>query len=135
MSKIEVWFDGACEPVNPGGQASYGYIIRENGEIIQTGKGVIGKGPLMSCNVAECVALHKALNWLFANNFHEKFIQVYGDSNLIINKASGNWKKKAKGLYAPFLESLRETVQLFEDIDFKWIPREMNVEADELSKA
>ena len=29
---IEAWFDGACEPVNPGGTASYGVIVTRNGE-------------------------------------------------------------------------------------------------------
>ena len=28
---IECWFDGACEPKNPGGYASYGVIVKVDG--------------------------------------------------------------------------------------------------------
>ena len=34
---IEIYFDGACEPINPRGTASYGYLIKKDGEIIKEG--------------------------------------------------------------------------------------------------
>ena len=38
MIDIEVWIDGACEPVNPGGTVSYGLVklaIRFNNTVIE----------------------------------------------------------------------------------------------------
>lgn len=26
---IELYFDGACEPINPGGTASYGWLLKK----------------------------------------------------------------------------------------------------------
>ncbi len=50
--------DGLCEPVNPGGIATYGYVIRdESGSLIAKKSGVVGKGAGMSNNVAEYAAL------------------------------------------------------------------------------
>ena len=44
-----VYVDGLCEPVNPGGTATYGYVIRnEAGRVIARKSGVVGKGPEMS---------------------------------------------------------------------------------------
>lgn len=38
--------DGLCEPVNPGGIATYGYVIRdEAGIVIARKSGIVGKGP------------------------------------------------------------------------------------------
>ena len=62
---IVVNFDGLCEPVNPGGIATYGYIIKDDaGLVIAKKSGVVGKGPQMSNNVAEYAALCECLNLL-----------------------------------------------------------------------
>ena len=29
MNDYLAWFDGACEPVNPGGTASFGVVVKE----------------------------------------------------------------------------------------------------------
>ncbi len=34
--KLIAFFDGACEPVNPGGTASYGVVVKSNGVTIFT---------------------------------------------------------------------------------------------------
>jgi hypothetical protein len=47
-------FDGACEPVNPGGTATFGVIIKdEDGTVIYEEHGLVGSGDAMSNNVAE----------------------------------------------------------------------------------
>ena len=54
MVTIVVYVDGLCEPMNPGGTATYGYLIRnEAGRVIARKSGVVGKGSEMSNNVAE----------------------------------------------------------------------------------
>jgi ribonuclease HI len=31
---IEAWFDGCCEPINPGGMASYGAFVKIGSETV-----------------------------------------------------------------------------------------------------
>src|SRR5450432_340898 len=48
------WFDGACGPINPGGTASYGVMIKDQaGTILVRERGLVGEGSTMSNNVAE----------------------------------------------------------------------------------
>ena len=42
---ILAWFDGACEPVNPGGTATLGVVIKDNdGTVLLKEHGLVGKG-------------------------------------------------------------------------------------------
>jgi len=45
MTTLTLYFDGLCEPVNPGGIACYGWQILEDGVIIQEDDGVEARGP------------------------------------------------------------------------------------------
>src|SRR2546428_9566730 len=66
---IVVHIDGLCGPVNPGGKATCGCVIRDDSGSILTGKsGVVGKGPAMSNSVAEYAALCEALEFLLKKN-------------------------------------------------------------------
>lgn len=42
---IELQFDGACEPKNPGGVATYGWLICTPECVLQHGSGVVCEGP------------------------------------------------------------------------------------------
>ena len=52
-------------------------------------------------------------------------LDVFGDSNLIVSQASGNWKVKEDKLklYHDHLEKLKEK---FEKVTFFYLPREEN---------
>jgi ribonuclease HI len=131
---IVVYIDGLCEPVNPGGTATFGYVIRDDsGSIIASKFGIVGKGPAMSNNVAEYAALCEALGFLLRKKRENSPTEVRGDSALVVNQMSGKWKLR-KGLYS---EKYQEAVRLrsrFTDLRFRWIPREENEEADALSR-
>src|SRR2546425_12554625 len=122
------------EPVNPGGTATFGYVIRDDsGSILASKSGIVGKGPTMSNNVAEYAALCEALKFLLKKSLANSPIEVRGDSALVVNQMSGKWKFR-KGLYR---EKYQEAVRLreqFTDLRFRWIPREENEEADQLSR-
>lgn len=130
---IEAFFDGCCEPVNPGGKGGYGIVIKSSGEIVFQLSGYCGDGKTMSNNVAEYEAAGAVMQWLL-NNGHEKDeVIVKGDSQLVVKQLKCEWKIK-KGLY---LKSALRAIQLrnkFTNINFEWIPREQNIEADCLSK-
>jgi len=130
---IIVHIDGLCEPVNPGGTGTFGYVIRDSGSILASKSGIVGKGSVMSNNVAEYAALCEALKFLLKKNRENSPIEVRGDSALVVNQMSGKWKFR-KGLYREkYQEALRLSAQ-FTDLRFRWIPREENEEADQLSR-
>ncbi len=128
---IEVYFDGLCEPVNPNGIASYGYVIYKDGKKIKAGCRVIGEGIGMTNNVAEYSGLLRAIEWLKENNIKDKII-VMGDSMLVINQMKGIWRIKSE-TSRYFVPKIREMIKGL-DIEFRWIPREKNSEADMLSR-
>jgi len=133
---LEAWIDGACEPVNPGGTASYGVVVKQRNEIILREAGVVGSGAKMSNNVAEYCAVIALLEWCKTNNISSR-ITVHSDSRLLIKQMSGKWKtKKPKGLYSTFFQkALSLLVQLGQKrFRFQWIPSSKNIEADRLSK-
>ena len=139
---IELYFDGACEPFNPGGTASYGWLIKKNGKELKSGHGVVGSGEGMTNNVAEYSGLIYGLEEFLKLNIQDKLL-IKGDSNMVINMISGKWgwnKKKSKWQpheKLPHLkELLNQALSLVKKIEYEveWIPREENKEADALSK-
>ena len=140
---IEIYFDGACEPVNPGGTASYGCIIKENDKILAQEGGIVGSGEGMTNNVGEYTSLIKALEALQRFNIQKEKIEIFGDSNLVCNTVSKKWgwnKKKTKWnphKDAPHLKPLLEkALNLLRNFDYeiKWIPSKDNQQADWLSR-
>jgi ribonuclease HI len=135
---IEVWIDGLCEPKNPGGTACYGYVIKRDGETVDKDYGVIGTGEGMTNNVGEYTALIRALEKIRSLELIKEKIIVRSDSKLVafamgIDPSTGrSWK--IKGPHVLPLFDKAKTLARGMDITFKWIPREENKEADELSR-
>ena len=130
---LEVFIDGACEPINPKGTASYGLIIKKDNKYILRGYHVIGSGEGMSNNVAEYNGLLAFLRWYKSQNIKDDIV-VKGDSQLVIKQMSGDWKVNG-GLYYPIYQQCKTLLQeLNLTIHYEWIPREQNQEADDLSK-
>jgi len=91
------WFDGGCQPVNPGGTAAYGVVIKEqDGTILVWEHGLVGKGSGMSNNLAEYAGVLHILKYLSTRPPGR--VTIYGDSNLVINQLNGKWRVR-KGLY------------------------------------
>ncbi len=138
----ELYFDGACEPVNPGGTAAYGWVIYKNKKIIKEGCGIVGKGEGMTNNIAEYTGLIEGLK-AFREMGERGKLAIHGDSNLVVSMVMKRWgwnRKKTKWIPhddAPHLkELLDQAFILLEGLEYKieWVPREKNQEADRLSK-
>jgi ribonuclease HI len=130
---IEVWTDGLCEPVNPGGTCCIGYVIKKEDRMIDKGSEVIGRGKDMTNNVAEYSALIRALERIRQLGLEQEKVVVRSDSRLLVNQMKGEWKVKK-----PRIKSLYEKARGLArgiDVTFQWIPREENREADELTRA
>ena len=131
---IEVYFDGLCQPINPGGISCYAFIVKSDERIIHSDYGVAAKpfSEESTNNVAEYTALAKALQWLLANNFNSNKVEIKSDSQLVVNQLTGDYKVKAKRIL-PLFKHVLFLKTKFQDIQIKWIPRDMNREADTLT--
>jgi ribonuclease HI len=131
---IEVYFDGLCQPVNPGGIACYAFVARSNGKTLHSNYGVAGEpfSPDSTNNVAEYTALAKALEWLVANNLTSDKIVINSDSQLVVNQLQGNYKVKGKRII-PLYKQVLLLKKKFSDVEIRWVPREQNREADRLT--
>jgi ribonuclease HI len=130
------YFDGSCGPRNPGGTAKFGWaLVNEKKEVFSQANGFIGSGPGMTNNVAEYVGLLRLLQFIKENGLSG--VDIYGDSKLVVMMVSGVWGKRAPHKHAPHLRDylykcralLAETACVL-----RWIPREQNTLADDLSK-
>jgi len=131
---IEVYFDGLCQPINPGGIACFAFLVKSNRRIIHSEYGLAGEpfSENSTNNVAEYTALTKALQWLLANKLDSTKVEIKTDSQLIVNQLAGDYKVKARRILALYREVLLLKSK-FQDIQIRWIPRQNNQEADMLT--
>jgi ribonuclease HI len=136
MNDYVAWFDGACEPVNPGGTATSGAIVKDKeGTVLLEEGRLVGKGEGMSNNVAEYAAVLRVFEYLISRS--PGHVIVHGDSNLVINQLNVKLAAR-KGLYLSTHLEARELLgrlrSLGWQVDLLWIPRTQNEECDALSK-
>lgn len=134
IRRIEVFYDGSCEPENPGGRMGWGFAVYEDGRKIHAESNGAPPAAKNTCNTAEYKAVAAALKWLIEKELTGAQVRMNGDSLLTVNQMNGRWKFKGGAYAEAYLVALGLT-KAFADIHFTWIPRERNAEADELSKA
>jgi len=134
MGAYIAFFDGCCEPRNPGGTAGYGAVIFKNNARVWQTSGMIPASPQTSNNVAEYLAFNAVLDWFIEQGLTKELILVKGDSNLVIQQCFGKWRIKG-GFYAEHAKAAREKIKKFRALRGTWISRDLNSLADELSKA
>lgn len=129
---IEAYFDGLCEP-NPGGVATYGFVVRKDGKLVHEGHGLAGtpKSAQATNNVAEYTGLLKALEWLISQKIRGPVV-VRGDSDLVIKQVKGEYKVKSP-LLAPLHRRVKDLLQELPGASFEWVQRELNADADRLT--
>ena len=134
--KLILWFDGACQPCNPGGWATFGWILERDGEQVATGRGLAAQGDGATSNTGEYAGVIDALQALLEMEAPAAEIEIRGDSQVVIRQLAGKW-----GCGAPLLvplhhqarDLIRQLVTGGWDVSFRWVPREENTEADKLS--
>lgn len=124
-------FDGACEPRNPGGNMGIGWVIngKPDGYTIKA-------HPFNTNNRAEYLALGKILSLALQNSSVDE-LDVSGDSTLVVNGAKCLWKIRAPHL-VPIQKRILQKLRALRGRDcvvrIKWVPRDLNQEADRASK-
>ena len=136
MKGYKAWFDGSCGPVNPGGTAKSGVIVKdEEGTVLLEESRLVGTGPGMSNNVAEYAAVNRVFQYIIPRSPGQ--VTVHGDSRLVVNQLNGAWRV-GEGLYRSVaLEAqylLARLHSLGWQVDLRWIPRTQNEDCDALSK-
>jgi len=135
IGMLRAFFDGLCEPVNPGGVACYGFVIYRKSSASELkvfeGCGLAAEpGPDSTHNVAEYTGIIRALEWALAN-LEDREIEILGDSHLVIRHLTGEYSVRSPRII-PFYEKARSLLEKF-NWTARWIPREENNVADELS--
>lgn len=130
--KITANFDGAIT-YNPGGLASYGFIVFKDKEILARKNSTIGSGKDFSCNVAEYVGFIKLMEFFIENKFEDFDIDVFSDSQLLVKQMNGELGAK-KGSYKKYYFIAKEMLKKFYNLKIEWVRREDNYLADEISR-
>ena len=126
------YFDGLCEPKNPGGIATFGYVILlEDGRTVK-GYGLASKpySPDSTNNVAEYTGLICLLEEMKRLNIRNPLIR--GDSQLVVRQLKGEYKVKSKRILPLYVRAMELLNELGGKVE--WVPREQNKIADELSR-
>jgi ribonuclease HI len=132
---MKLFFDGLCEPINPGGVATYGFVAYDRRKKIQEGYGLVGAGMLgdnVSNNIAEYTGVIKGMESLHASGYCGK-LDVRGDSQLAIRQLLGLYAVRAPRLM-PLHCRVLELAKGFKSVAYEWIPRDLNEAADALSR-
>jgi ribonuclease HI len=119
-------FDGCCVP-NPG-NIGIGVVVRtdEGKQVLEVSE----QSGFGTNNQAEYKALIKGLEEL--SKIYSGKLLVRGDSQLIINQLKDDWKVKKEELI-PLYAEVKLLESRFQKIEYEWISRNENKEADRLS--
>ena len=126
---VVVYVDGLSQPRNPG-TGTYGYVIYEGQKKLAEGAGLAGYE--VTSNFAEYAALAEALKRLKEMKV-EGDVLVKSDSKLLVGQMSQGWEAKG-GAYLSKLKEAKDLLREIGSVSFEWIPREMNAEADLLTR-
>jgi ribonuclease HI len=131
------YFDGACEPVNPGGTMAFAAVVFENGKQIWQSSGIAVAPPTgpTTNNLAEYTALVQLLGYFIDEKLTERAIEVRGDSQLVINQVWGTWSISEDKPYAHGARAALAMLRHFTSIRGVWVPRDQNKIADALTRA
>lgn len=133
---LRVYFDGLCEPSNPGGVACYGVVVYDGSTRVYSEGKVVGAGMFgddVTNNVAEYHGVIRGLEWLADKGMVDRKVVVFGDSMLVIKQLNGEYSVKSHRI-VPLYDRAMVLAGSFFDLVFQWIPRSKNFEADALSR-
>ena len=122
----EIYIDGASRG-NPG-EAAYGVVARRNGRIVEMAE-YLGKA---TNNEAEYRGLIAALVWAVDEGLRR--VEIYSDSQLVVNQILGSYRVKADNFKPLFHRSL-DLNRKIPYFHVHYIPRSRNPRADALANS
>lgn len=134
--KYILLYDGACEPINPGGVASFGYTFILGRSELRFGNGVVGEGEGMTNNVAEYSGLIEGMKAVSKLVKAGDTLEIRSDSQLAVRQMNGIYRVRSERI-RPLYEKAQKLKKTIEakgvQVQIKWVPREENERADYLS--
>jgi len=141
--RLRIYCDGACEPYNPGGVATYAFVVYEGEERkdrirIHEEAGVVAVGVGATNNLAEFSAVRAALRWVLREGWVNSKITIFSDNQLVVNIMNGEWqpRNETAGYYPAYCEAkelLEQVVAVGNKVIFHWRSRVYNTEANLLA--
>ncbi|GGC68649.1 ribonuclease HI family protein [Undibacterium terreum] len=122
----QAWFDGSTHP-NPGRMGVGGILKSPDGAVVRISRAA-GQG---NSSKGEYLALIAVLQE--AVRLQPKKLQIYGDSQVVINDVMQQGGKTASGLESHRAQARQLMAQL-NLLSLTWVPRHKNAEADALSQ-
>lgn len=111
------------------GRAAIGCVVRDlDNKIVRKDKMAIGEATV---NEAEYSGLIRGL--FICRQMGAAEVEVYADSQLVINQMNGEWQIKNQEL-REYNAEVWDEVKHFNEVVFTWVPREQNQAADELTR-
>ncbi|HVP69014.1 MAG TPA: ribonuclease HI family protein [Anaeromyxobacteraceae bacterium] len=124
--RTRLYTDGAARG-NPGPAGAGAVIINENGHVVAKVGKYLGE---TTNNVAEYTGMILGLRRAKAMGLRS--LDVFADSELVVKQLNGEYQVKAEHLL-PLYEEARALLKGFSEIEIRYIPREENAQADEMS--
>ena len=121
------YFDGAAGPTNPGWGGA-GWVFLKDGEMYDKGFMFCGQA---TNNEAEYVALLRLAENAVRFGMHG--VEVFGDSELVVNQVNRVWQCKEERL-AKYRDAVLYWLNQLEGWSLSWVPRAQNQVGDDLSK-
>lgn len=114
---------------SPRGSTCAAVIFDEDGQIIHERSRQLPDGS--SNNVAEYSGVILAIEVALELEVDE--LEIFSDSQLIVNQINGKWRVKDAKLL-PYRETAWELASSLSSVKLSWIPREENTRADHLCR-
>jgi ribonuclease HI len=130
---VRVSFDGACQPARGGGIATWAFVVEGEGlDVERSGLAAPPGSPEATNNVAEYSGALRGLEYLLERGYHGPVV-LQGDSQLVIRQLEGGYRVRADHLRV-LHQRVRDALGRFESFQLRWVPRERNARANELTQ-
>ena len=134
MKKVTCYFDGCCEPKNPGGAMGVGMVVKVDGKAVYSESLFYPPAPTNTNNVSEYIGLGMILKYVLDNQLDDQDVTIMGDSQVAIKQMNGEYGINS-GAYTKYAFRCKELIAKYRKRPVLfWIKREQNTEADNLSK-
>ena len=127
---FKIFADG-CSQTNPS-ETSCGYVVMINDEIVKHDSKRLGYG---TNNTAEFNGLLEALKFCkeqAKEDYLYHNLTIFSDSQFMVNSINENYKLQNLVLIG-LRDKIYKLIKSFESVKLHWIPRELNIIADELA--
>lgn len=125
----KMYFDGACRG-NPSNRLGLGFVIfQKNTTVLHEFKKAVDIESGTN-NIAEYMALIEGLKYIVDEKID--YVDIYGDSDLIIKQVLGVYKVKALHLKV-YHDVVKDLLEKIPKVNFQHVPRNENSHADKLA--